>query len=97
MTRTLGTVTISNELRLCKVHGELGYFHCWEHFSQPVPAGATAGSPPAGVVSYVSGIVEFDGGIRRVDPVSIQFCDETHATISAWNKHEKERCTNEEK
>ena len=84
------TFTIRNELRLCKVHGELGYFHCWEHFSQPVPAGATVGSPPAGVVSYVSGIVEFDEGIRRVDPVSIQFCDETHATLSSWNKHEKE-------
>lgn len=86
----MGTVTVCNELRLCKVLGEFGYFHCWEHFSQPVPAGATIGSPPAGVVSYVIGIVEFENGIRRVDPVSIQFCDETHATLCAWNKHEKE-------
>lgn len=91
------TFTIKNELRLCKVKSELGYFHCWEHFSQPVPAGATVGSPPAGVVSYVSGIVEFENGVRRVDPVSIQFCDETHADLSMWNKYEKERSKNEEK
>ena len=85
------TFTIRNELRLCKVHGEVGYFHCWEHFSQPVPAGTTPGSPPAGVVSYVSGIVEFENGVRRVDPVAIHFCDETYAELSMWNKYEKER------
>lgn len=89
--------TIRNELRLCKVKSELGYFHCWEHFSKPVPAGLTIGSPPAGVISYVSGIVEFDDGIRRVDPTEIKFCDEDHAGICAWNKHEKERCKNEKK
>lgn len=26
--------TIRNELRLCKVKSELGYFHCWEHFNK---------------------------------------------------------------
>lgn len=75
------TFTIKNELRLCKVKSELGYFHCWEHFSKPVPAGLTIGSPPAGVISYVSGIVEFDDGIRRVDPTEIKFCDEENATL----------------
>lgn len=82
--------TIRWELRLCKVNNELGYFHCWEHFSKPVPAGLTIGSPPAGVISYVSGIVEFEDGIRRVDPTEIKFCDEEHETICAWNKHQKE-------
>lgn len=84
------TFTLRNELRLCKVKDEFGYFHCWEHFSQPVPADLTIGSPPAGVISYVSGIVEFDDSIRRVDPTEIKFCDEEHETICAWNKYQKE-------
>ncbi len=90
MARTTGTVTVPNELRLCKVKSELGYFHCWEHFSKPVPAGLTVGSAPAGVISYISGIVEFDDGIRRVDPTEIKFCDEEHANLCALNKHQKE-------
>ena len=45
---TLPTVdfTLKYERRLCKVKDELGYFHCWEHYSEPVPAGLTIGSPP---------------------------------------------------
>ncbi len=89
--------TIRYETRLCKVKSELGYFHCWEHFSKPVPDGLTIGSPPADVISYVLGIVEFEDGIRRVDPTEIKFCDEEHANLCALNKYEKERCTNEEK
>ena len=85
---------IRHELRLCKVNNQLGYFHCWEHYSNPVPAGLTIGSPPAGVISYVSGIVEFDDGIRRVDPIDIKFCDEEHEALSVWNKYEKERGKN---
>ena len=91
------TFTLRYELRLCKVKNELGYFHCWEHFSKPVPAGLTIDSSPAGVISYVSGIIEFDDGVRRVDPTEIKFCDEDHADLCALNKYEKERCTNEEK
>ena len=81
---------IRHELRLCKVNNELGYFHCWEHFSKPVPAGLTIGSPPAGVISYVSGIVEFEDDIRRVDLTEIKFCDEEHAALCTLNKHQKE-------
>ena len=81
---------IRNELRLCKVNNELGYFHCWEHFSKPVPTGLTIGSPPAGVISYVSGIVEFEDGVRSVDPTEIKFCDEEHAALCTLNKHQKE-------
>ena len=81
---------IRHELRLCKVNNELGYFHCWEHYSNPVHAGLTIGSPPAGVISYVSGIVEFEDGVRRVDPTEIEFCDEEHATLCALKKHQKE-------
>lgn len=82
--------TMRWELRLCKVKDELGYFHCWEHYSRPVPAGLTIGSPPAGVISYVTGIVEFEDGVRRIDPTEIEFCDEEHEAICAWNKHQKE-------
>ena len=91
------TFTLRYELRLCKVKDKIGYFHCWEHFSKPVPADLAIGSPPAGVISYVLGIVEFDDGIRRVDPTEIKFCDEEHANLCELNKYEKERCTNEEK
>lgn len=98
---TLQTVDIiaKFEHRLCKVNNELGYFHCWEHFSKPVPvpAGLTIGSPPAGVISYVSGIVEFEDGVRHVDPTEIKFCDEEHANLCTLNKYEKERCKDEEK
>lgn len=96
---TLPTVdfTLKYERRLCKVKSELGYFHCWEHFSKPVPAGLTIGSPPAGVIRYVLGIVEFEDGIRRVDPTEIKFCDEEHTNLCALNKYEKEHRTNEEK
>ena len=89
--------TLRYELRLCKVKDELGYFHCWEHYSNPVPAGLTIGSPPAGVISYVSGIVEFEDSVRHVDPTEIKFCDEEHADLCALNKYEKERCKDEKK
>ncbi len=83
------TFTLRNELRLCKVKSELGYFHCWEHFSKPVPAGLAIGSPPAGVISYVVGIVEFDNGVRRVDPTEIKFCDEESACLYSMNARQK--------
>lgn len=69
------TFTLRYELRLCKVKDELGYFHCWEHFSKPVPADLAIGSPPAGVIDYVSGIVEFEDDIRirRIDPGVISY------------------------
>ena len=82
--------TLKYERRLCKVNHELGYFHCWEHYSNPVPAGLTIGSLPAGVISYVSGIVEFEDGVRHVDPTEIKFCDEEHANLCTLNKYEKE-------
>ena len=68
----------------------VSYTHLDVYKRQPVPAGLTIGSPPAGVISYVSGIVEFDDGVRRVDPTEIKFCDEEHANLCALNKHQKE-------
>ena len=96
---TLPTVdfTLKYERRLCKVKNDLGYFHCWEHFSNPVPAGLTIGSPPAGVISYVSGIGDFEDGVRHVDPTEIMFCDEELANLCTLNKYETERCKYEKK
>lgn len=33
------------------------------------------------------GIVRFKDGVRRVDPVSIKFCDEENAALCALVKH----------
>lgn len=89
------TFTLQYERRLCKVKDEFGYFHCWEHSNEQVPDGLTIGPPPAGVISYVKGIVEFEDGVRCVDPTEIEFCDEEHAALSVWNKYEKERGKND--
>ena len=42
---------------------------------------------PAGQIGQVYGIVEFKDGVRRVDPVSIKFCDEENAALCALVKH----------
>ena len=86
---TLSDITIGPERRLCTVDGELGYFHCWEHFSQPIGASPFVGGAPAGVVSKVYGIVEFADGIRHVEPSTIKFCDEANAYLVEMNKHNK--------
>lgn len=79
----LPDITIRHEIRECTVNGKPGYFHCWEHCSNP-------GGASAGVVSFVRALVEFPEGMGYVDPKDIQFCDETHAVLCAWNKYVKE-------
>ena len=69
------------ETRDCIVDGRPGYFHTWEQYSQPV------GGPPAGVVSHVFGIVEFEEGIERVEPTLIHFCDEEHEFLANLTSH----------
>lgn len=66
--------------RLCEVKGELGYFHLWEQWSNVVGASPLRGG-------QVYGIVEFKDGVRRVDPVSIKFCDEENANLCTLVKH----------
>ncbi len=39
------------------------------------------------LLGQVYGIVEFKDGVRRVDPVSIKFCDEENANLCALVKH----------
>lgn len=62
--------------RLCKVRGEYGYFHTWEHYSKPLPESPFIGGEPAGVLSQVFGIVEFKDRVHRVEPTSIEFVDD---------------------
>lgn len=88
MTKKFNDIETRGETRLCTVKGETGYFHTWEHLSKPVPAGVTVGSAPAGVISFVFGIVEFEDGVRRVDPTSIKFCDEQNEMLHAFNRKE---------
>lgn len=81
--------SLSWELRLCKVKGKLGYFHCWEHYSRPVEASPLIGGAPAGVISMVYGIVEFPDGVKRVDPYQVKFCDEQNAILCEMAKHQE--------
>lgn len=69
---------IRYETRLCKVKGELGLFHCWEHWTNVIGASALRGGHTGGQVGQVYGIVEFKDGVRRVEPTSVHFCDETN-------------------
>lgn len=80
---------IKVERRLCTVNGETGYFHTWENYSKPLEASLLVGGAPAGVFSKIFGIVEFEDGIRRVDPTDVKFCDEENEMLSVFNKKGK--------
>lgn len=74
------------EKRLCKVDGELGYFHTWEQWSDVVEPSIMRGGHPGGSVSRVYGIVEFKDGVRRVDPYQIKFCDEINDVLTSMTE-----------
>lgn len=74
------------ETRLCEVNGELGYFHCWEHWANVVGASALRGGHLGGQVGQVYGIVEFKDGVRRVEPTSVRFCDEKNSFLGEMEK-----------
>lgn len=75
------------ETRLCEVDGELGYFHCWEHWSNVIDASPLRGGHPGGQIGQVYGIVEFKDGVRRIDPAKIKFCDDENAILAEMEKH----------
>lgn len=77
---------VKQERRLCKVKGEIGYFHAWENYSKPLADSPLVGGEPAGVFSKIFGIVEFEDGVRRVDPTGIKFCDEENEILSVFNR-----------
>ena len=78
------------ETRLCEVNGELGYFHCWEHWSNVIDTSPLRGGHPGGQIGQVHGIIEFTDGVRRVDPSKIKFCDEENALLAEMAKHHQE-------
>ena len=83
-------MTIKYEKRLCKVDKKLCYFHIWEQYSQPVEASMRIGGAPAGIISFVSGIVEYpDGSIKKVLPTSITFVDEESEVLKDLNYKNK--------
>lgn len=90
----MADIQIRYETRLCEVNGEIGYFHCWEHWANVVDASPLRGGHPGGQVGRVYGIVEFSDGVKRVDPVKIKFCDETNAILTDFNEMKR---INEEK
>lgn len=83
-------VTHKQENRLCIVGNEYGWFHVWEHFSQPLEASPLIGGAPAGVFSKIFGIVEFAGGVRRVEVNDIYFCDIDNEALKDLNKMKRE-------
>lgn len=76
----------SLKTRLCKVDNEIGLFHCWEQYSDVIPPGIMIGSHPGGQIARLNGIVEFEDGVRRVDPTNIKFIDEDHEFIHGINE-----------
>ena len=84
-------ILIKQEIRLCKVKGRYGHFHTWEHYSEPVAESPFVGGAPAGVISQVFGIVEFEVGVQRVQPYEIKFLDEKSDFLHFLNEQEKEK------
>lgn len=82
-------MVIKQERRLCTVKEETGYFHAWENYSKPLAASPMVGGEPAGVFSKIFGIVEFEDGVRRVDPTEIKFCDEENEMLHLFNEHDR--------
>lgn len=61
-------ITISTEKRLCVVDGRKALFHNWAEISYPVGEELMIGGRPAGQVSYVVALVEYeDGTVEKVD------------------------------
>ena len=86
-------IPIKQATRSCMVEGRTGNFHLWEKFSTVVTPSPMVGGHPGGIISNVYGIVEFSDGVKRVDPIHIQFTDEDNSYLSAYEKwlSEKEK------
>lgn len=83
-------IIIQPERRLCEVRGETGYFHCWEYYATVVDASPLRGGHPAGQISELRGVVEFEDRVERVAPPLIRFCDEENAMLYVFNEARKE-------
>lgn len=70
------------ERRLCIVDDEVGYFLCFEQYSDVIEQSILKGGHPGGQYSRVYGLVEFASNdyrdqthIERVSPTDIKFVD----------------------
>ena len=73
--------------RPCYARGKRAIFHRWAEFSSLLAESPLKGGPPAGRVSNVSGIVEYeDGNVDCVHPSEIKFIDSACKTI--WGKRD---------
>ena len=84
-------IIVKQERRLCEVNSRVGYFHCWYHYSEPVPASLLQGGAPSGVISRVYGIVEFSDRVDLVKPVNIKFCDEENQFLHQIEKFKEDK------
>ena len=87
----LNDIMVKQERRLCEVNSLVGYFHCWYHYSEPVPASLLQGGAPSGVISRVYGIVEFSDRVDLVEPVNIKFCDEENQVLHQIEKFKENK------
>ena len=55
------------ETRLCAVNGALGYFHCWEHWSNVLHENTLRGCPPGVRIGSFDGVVAVTAGSRGVN------------------------------
>lgn len=79
-----------NKLRLCRVKGEIGYFHTWEHYMDVIGQSPMVGGHPGGQISYAHAIVEFlEGVVKRVDIKDILFIDEINSKLQAIQSYDK--------
>ena len=79
-----------NKLRLCRVKGEIGYFHTWEHYMDVIGQSPMVGGHPGGQISYAHAIVEFpEGVVKRVDIKDILFIDEINSKLQAIRSYDK--------
>lgn len=76
------------ETRLCEVDGELGYFHCWEHWSNVIDASPLRGGHPGGQIGQIYGIVEPINQKIIIDQLAARIPHTDQATT-----HEKEHST----
>ena len=79
-----------NKLRLCRVKGEIGNFHTWEHYMDVIGQSPMVGGHPGGQISYAHAIVEFpEGVVKRVDIKDILFIDEINSKLQAIRSYDK--------
>lgn len=76
------------ETRLCEVDGELGYFHCWEHWSNVIDASPLRGGHPGGQIGQIYEIVEPINQKIIIDQLAARIPHTDQATT-----HEKEHST----